>query len=318
MSKLLIHIGYHKTGTSWLQKEVFINSNEVFEPLTNRKDTGKSDLSIHFILDQERNQLSPYDFNKTKIKTSFAQNVLKKNTDGKVLVISNERLSGHIFSGGFDSKLIAHRIFNSFPNAKIFISVREQKALICSWYFQYLSTGGVKKLSSYLHQKDFRRPYFSPAHLKYTDLIEEYYSLFKKENVLVLPYELLAQCPEEYMLRLGDFLGRKINMDKSRFDIFHNKKKNYFVLHKFRWLNYFIFSNASNNFSSLKNAYLKLLAKKIQKLLIHLIPDRLSIRTKKEHQIYTEQLFRDTYSDSNKKLSKLIDIDLSQFGYYKQ
>jgi hypothetical protein len=317
MSELLIHIGYHKTGTSWLQKELFISSNEVFEPLTNRKDTGKSDLSIHFILDEERNQLSPYDFNKTKIKTNFAQNAFKKNADGKVFVISNERLSGHIFSGGFDSKLIAHRIFNSFPNAKIFISVRDQKALICSWYFQYLSAGGVKKLSIYLHQKDLRRPYFSPAHLKYTDLIEEYYSLFKKENVLVLPYELLAQRPEEYMLRLGDFLGRKINIDNSRFDVFHNKKKNYFVLHKFRWLNYFISSNATNNFSSLKSTYSKLLAKKIQNLLIHLIPDRLSIKTKKEHQIYTEQLFRDTYSDSNKKLSKLIDIDLFQFGYYK-
>ena len=31
---LLIHIGYHKTGTTWLQNELFIHENPVFEPFS--------------------------------------------------------------------------------------------------------------------------------------------------------------------------------------------------------------------------------------------------------------------------------------------
>ena len=47
----LIHIGYHKTATTWLQKKLFISGNEFFEPISNQPK-GQSSLSKHFILDE--------------------------------------------------------------------------------------------------------------------------------------------------------------------------------------------------------------------------------------------------------------------------
>ena len=56
---LLIHIGYHKTGTSWLQKKLFISSNKTFEPLS-KNSQGRSTLSWKFVFDEEGYIIHPF------------------------------------------------------------------------------------------------------------------------------------------------------------------------------------------------------------------------------------------------------------------
>jgi hypothetical protein len=111
-------LGYHKTGTTWLQKELFVEQSNIFSRLTNI-NTQKGELSITFFFGKDGYILSPFNENKEEIKIAFLKilNNNKKIKD-KVLVISNERLNGHFLSGGFDSKNIANRINSNFPKLK--------------------------------------------------------------------------------------------------------------------------------------------------------------------------------------------------------
>ena len=59
MNGCLIHIGYHKTGTTWLQKYVFNRSGTDFASLSNREDECSS-LAWHFIRTPEEQILSPF------------------------------------------------------------------------------------------------------------------------------------------------------------------------------------------------------------------------------------------------------------------
>ena len=194
MENLLIHIGYHKTATTWLQQKLFITESEVFEPMSMLRK-GHSSLAKHFFYDDEQYLLSPFEYNEARIQKEIES--IKGSNDKLILkipVISHERLSGNPHSSGFDAKKIASMLKSTFPKAKILIIVREQKSFILSNYFQYLSIGGTCNLNKYLNTKyDGKRPFFSPNHIKYLPLITEYYNLYGKNNVLVLPYEMFKR-----------------------------------------------------------------------------------------------------------------------------
>ena len=318
MQELLIHIGYHKTGTTWLQRELFVEQSNVFSRLTNI-DTKKGRLSYTFFLGNDGYILSPLDENKEEIKKALLEILnQKRNNNNKVLVISNERLCGHFTTGGFDSKVIANRINSNFPQAKILICVREQKSLILSSYFQYLSKGGILNIKKYLgiNIKDFRAPKFSPHHFNFNPLIKEYYSLFGKENVLVLPYEMFRITPKKFIQRIGEFVGKEIQIDDDRFKVKHNIKTNPFVLYNFRFLNVFKYSNSNNNYSSYCNRFTKFIASKIYNVINRVVPNRLNNKVKNKLTNYINHWVKDRYLKSNIELSKIIDIDLSKYGYH--
>ena len=81
MSKTtLIHIGLHKTGTTWLQNELFTPENKVFTPLYSR-DTlrGHSTLAENFIFDIDRDLLSSFDDNRDVIVNNLKTIINHKN-----------------------------------------------------------------------------------------------------------------------------------------------------------------------------------------------------------------------------------------------
>ena len=316
---LLIHIGYHKTGSTWLQNELFISENNVFEPLS-LKTAGRSALSWDFIKGQDGYLLSPFDSNKEVIKASVLQ-ILKQRRDrfSKVFVLSSERLSGQPSAGGFDASIIANRLCDIFPKAKILIVIREQRSYILSLYFQYLSkvSAGVLSLKRYLNIPYDRIPFFSPNNLNYKLLIEHYYELFGKENILVLPYELFKSDPRDYINKIGFFVNREIEIDESRFMVYHNPNKGNFVLYYFRYLNFFIKRTSLNYFSIFANKYSRYLAICLQSTLMLLTPKLIDKWFNKRVKKYIHNWVGDRYELSNSKLSQLINIDLSKYGYHK-
>ena len=63
-------------------------------------------------------------------------------------MVSFPRLSGHPYSGGYDSRMIADRVAEVFPEARILIVIREQRSMIVSTYKQYVNAGGEARLST--------------------------------------------------------------------------------------------------------------------------------------------------------------------------
>lgn len=150
-------------------------------------------------------------FNAEAVKTALEQHF----KPGRNL-ISDEALVGDFYRLKLmNSKIVADRLRQIFPGARIIVTIRNQYDFMESLYKQYLYRGGVKKFRAFVNYKngDFR-----PTHLRwnlsvdiamfdYLRLIEYYERLFGKENLLVVPYELLQTDPKLFIQTLFSWMG---------------------------------------------------------------------------------------------------------------
>ena len=318
MNPPLIHIGLHKTGTTWMQNELFTSENDIFEPLyIDNRLNGHSTLAEEFIFDSQRNLLSPFDLNTEVILNSYQNIIHHKPNSGKIFVMSHERLSGHPTSSGFDASVIADRIKKVFPESKILIVIREQVSNIASNYFQYLKEGGILGIHTYLNTLyDGRRPGFGINYFKYHHLIEGYQERFGKMNVLVLPYELLQQDKEQFMEHLGIFVGQKIESQKINLEKKHNIKNNHFVDYHFRFLNKYIKSSSSLNCSNSSRVYqAKKAALKFKKYANKCVSIKNNATVKKKIEEEVHDWAKNKFENYNTISDALIHVKLKEFGY---
>ncbi len=193
MKSPLIHIGYHKTASTWLQRQFF----------------SKQDDFAVLDFDKALYQIHPFQFEAQAqaIAQKYAEKLDAVDPE-KVPVLSNERLSGHPHSGGHDSKEIADRLAEVFPGARILIVIREQKSAILSSYYQYVKKGGLCSLAHYVGpRRDGHVPLFHPDHFCYDGLIAYYFGKFGRERVCVVSYELFRDEPELFLEALLQFTG---------------------------------------------------------------------------------------------------------------
>lgn len=195
--KTLIHIGMAKTATTTLQKGVFPhleNLNFLGVPgVTNELDKSLRTLCDvdDILLDQQ--QIA------AELSSAFDPKRLN--------VISHENFALYKST---DKGLIARRLKNVFPDARILILIRNQIDLIRSWYLQqaqgmaqanslisfdnWIKTGRTQTSASILDD------------LYYHDLISFYADLFGQKNVHVLCYEDMRHDLQNFSKALGDIL----------------------------------------------------------------------------------------------------------------
>jgi hypothetical protein len=205
----LLHIGYHKTGTTWLQNHLFVCEEAGF--CTPFKRQNEIPRLLVFP--------GPFSFDLQACRDYFSPKLNAAREKNLVPVLSAERFSGSPHAGGYDNKQTAERLAQVFPDAKILIVVREQNAMICSTYKQYVRVGGTASLRDYLDPPFYRTrlplrmPLFQFDYFCYHALVEYYRSLFDEDNVLVLPYELFRAQPQEFVGRITRFAGGKTGMN---------------------------------------------------------------------------------------------------------
>ena len=317
LDNILIHIGYGKTGTTWLQENLFNFDNPTFTNLST-KDKRQSTIASHFFIDKNNYPLSSFNDNKDEIQSAFDEIIdLHKNRKTNYWVISQERLVGTATHGAYDSRKNAVLLKKHFPKAKILIVIREQKKITQSLYFQYLNGGGTHKVLKFLKpkSKDLKTA-FSPNHFKFSYLIQEYYSLFGKENVLVLPYELFLKEPEKFIKSIGKFCNIEIDCSTLNFKSKVNVKSNNFILYYLRQFNTYTICSGSNNYKLFESPIFQALLAKGFRFLNHFIPKYLNRITIKKVKTEVEDFLGDYYEEDNKLLETLIDCDLKQYHYY--
>lgn len=212
--KLLIHIGFHKTGTTWLQENYFIKNPDIYKTVGNNV----KEFAYNFIYGRG-DYKNPFDFNGDKIKDRFTTffNSLDENDKNKVLIISDEDLCGHMWSGGVQARRIADDLRSVFPDAKILITIREQVNAIVSSYKHFIRAGGSCSIGQYLKTgNEFQVPLFNPLFFDYYSTVMYYQKIFGKQNVLCLAQELLSENKEEYIKNIQKFLN--IREEKKYFD----------------------------------------------------------------------------------------------------
>ncbi|MEX5730259.1 hypothetical protein Ga0609869_003612 [Rhodovulum iodosum] len=194
----LIHIGYHKTGTSFLQAAVFTDADRYCLPWGRQAGQAVE----WFVL------AHPQRFSGAAVRAAFDR--AAGDCGARVPVISHEALSGHPNNGVYYLDRVVGRLAETFPDARIMIGTREQKALLVSLYYQYVRRGGTLGIDAFL-PPEAPRPAFRPRvrldHFEYDLTLEAYATRFARENLLVMPMELLQRDPDAYIARLCGFLG---------------------------------------------------------------------------------------------------------------
>jgi hypothetical protein len=185
---VVFHIGYHKTASTWMRRAVFPNMPGVlFQP----RNHGPVAEAVRALMSAPAGDVA----------AGRLRDVLEEcaNGAGKPVVVSNEDLSRNLFGGGGSGLRNAHRLHAAAPEARILIVIRRQDEMARSIHAQYINLGGYGSLSRFL-AGETEGCRFDPGDLAYDELVERYLSLFGPSRVTVIPYELLAEDP-------GQFLG---------------------------------------------------------------------------------------------------------------
>ena len=187
MTAPIVHIGFHKTATSWFQQSVY--------PL----------LTSHRMIDRDLIRATFVDGDAFSFDPATARAALGLDAPGLPPLLCEEELSGILHIGAastFIAKDVATRVHAALPDAHIVIFVRAQVAAAASWYMQYLKEGGTASARRYFFPDDylfpgrlmhFKMARFDFAQLDYRGLVEHYDRVFGRERVHVYAYEDLRR-----------------------------------------------------------------------------------------------------------------------------
>lgn len=190
LAPVYIHIGYPKTGTTWLQVRAFpANPNIEFVP-TSRDSLFESVVTG-----------GPASADKEKL-TAIRENATKP------VLVSYESLAGEFIAGpnveqrAIRPDEIAQALKEVAPDARILITIREQRDMIESMYRHYIF-GGFSKSPVAAMDSDL----IAGDYLCYDIAIKRYENLFGRENVWVGLYEALNADAAGFLDDLYRFIG---------------------------------------------------------------------------------------------------------------
>jgi len=187
MSQTLIHIGYPKAGSTFLQKWFFTHPNIGFK----------------------HNALAGFD----NIKEMCEFTCENEPSYLKYFAVSSEMLSVWFKLDGvginpmlFDIKQYQRKIClllkQILPGSKLLVVTRGYEETLKSFYSEYIKYGGHYYFDDYL--KVFG-PMFE-EYLDYNYIIRLYEENFQKQNMLVIPFETLRDDPLEFIQQIEKFL----------------------------------------------------------------------------------------------------------------
>ena len=196
--QLLLHVGYHKTATSWMQQRLFRNEHG-YHQIARHQEVWDHVVSPHGLM-----------FDPDGMRDAIRDG-MSAMPPGMVPVISSEILSGHPFFGGMGSDDYARRLKAIAPNAKILITIRSQMRALTSIYMQYLFRGGTMSPELFFDgDPDLGFHGFRSEHFEYHRLIGLYQSLFGPDNVHVVTQEGLKADMDASMRGLAAFAGNRL------------------------------------------------------------------------------------------------------------
>lgn len=307
--QVYIHIGYPKNASTMLQTDIFPNLPGVVY-CGRRYGTERAFATV--ALDEAIRSISfedslRYDTDKVREQVAGALSEMVPD-DGRVL-ISWEAFTHNVADRG----VIAARLKDLFPGAKILFVIRNQLDSIESMYHFLVAQGGgninpaygrpsVRSLKAWLSdQEDFAYKSYLET-LKYDEMYALYARLFSAENVKVLLFEDMKQAPQDFLDELGEFLSVghiPVNLMQQR-----NARSSAAMGQAFKFRNWL----RSNGMSFAVPRFISIPAKKILSLMDgRFMLDRL---VNDEREILAAR-----YKQGNAELQDRIQKDLGKCGY---
>ncbi|MGB7056726.1 MAG: sulfotransferase [Geitlerinemataceae cyanobacterium] len=301
----LIHIGYPKAASTWLQQSLFNDERTGFYAPWGLPSYESIE---QFII------ANAFRFSAKDVRHKFETGLQEAAKLNLIPVISEEFLIGHQMEGKYWGKDVADRLHSTFPEARILIIIREQKSEILSSYRQYIRRGDAASLSRFLGVGETRKPGIGAIcqldYFEYDLAIEYYHQLFGAENVLVLPFEVLVKDTQAASKKIIEFAGAKGSLTSNPIP------KN--VGFKAGTL---MFRQQINGFcvppetpKSLR-AFPWRVGYKLSELVDRFLPQKYHDRAERYFRDFVAESVGTTFQDSNQRTSHLIGIDLAELGY---
>ena len=187
------HIGYGRSGSTWIQREIFKKNNK----------------NINFIRSREW-------LIKRAKKSSDLKNAYPNFKSNSVVLESEEGLIGDEFRDHYE---LAKKIYWINPKAKILICIRSQYSIIKSFYYLYIKKGGIDSFEEYLET------IINNKKFNYWKIYKTYVKKFGKKNIKIVFFEDLINEPNCFVTQINSWLGVK-TID-FKFDISRNKNQSY-------------------------------------------------------------------------------------------
>jgi len=185
--------------------------------------------------------------------------------------------------------------------------------MVLSMYRQYSNQGGQAPLRHFIgtgQEPMSFSPILRDGFLLFDRAVRFYQTLFGKENILVLPQEMLNTAPQDYLHRLGAFLGRDLvpapppgrdNPGLGLPAVRLNTVLNRLVLR--------------NPLTGHQNRIWTLKAKAVRGI-DKITPSAMKARMETHFCNEIQARYGDSFGDSNRRLSEMTGLPLQRFGYF--
>ena len=305
LEKPLIHIGFPKALSSWMQKSLF-----------------KPEQGFINVLDSLHTTIglidpTPFCFDES-VCIGYIEDALKKNTYKKSLVpvCSAEALIGNPYCGGFNAKQNADRIKQLFPDARILFIVREQRQLMRSLYKTMMVWGMPHTIKRLLNPRDTSlAPQFNLDFLRFNLATAYYQQLFGNDNVLVLPYELFIEDPDFFTRAILQHANcppteafkrlpwkKKINTNQPLINLYLQRLFNLLLSSPF-------------NYAGILESTENRVYKRIKRSKHNLFPPYTDNWLENDFSKKVNSVFDGQFVESNNHLQKITGLDLAKYGY---
>lgn len=303
---MLVHVGLHKTGTTWLQKQVLAQGHKAQFWHCDDRPLMRSALILP----------SYVFFDPDAAREAFSPVLSEAKEAGLPIVLSDEMLAGIPFHNRFGQGLVMERVKAVFPGAKVLITIREHVGLIHSAYGHYLRAGHTGSLEDFLAVPDASRgklfrSILDWGHYDYAKVFDFAECMFGEGGVMLAPMEWMTRDTPEFLARMESFTGnawpsynpqatsKKVNAawtEPARLFIRHANRlesKDARWRHKRgRW--------SANNMASRVSRW---------------TPKGMQTRMKQAALDYIRNEVGDYYAASNRELAQRIGVDLGKYGY---
>lgn len=203
---IILHIGLHKTSTTFLQKN--------FLKILIREDIEYNPPEIMSLL--ELIFVNSKNIKNNILKVKKIIELKKKKQKLKRIFISSERISQLFCTNNYEKNLTI--IKDIFPKAKIIIFLRYQPDWLLSCYKQSIQSGDCQSIENFLNYKNnkFKKAkgiYNSNGFLHtniykvdYTTLIEKYTKQYGEKNVHIFFFENLKKSKKKIFFEICKIL----------------------------------------------------------------------------------------------------------------
>jgi len=194
--EVYVHLGIHKTGSSFLQKVFFPHyTNEVCF-----LDRAKLASFKEYVLNED-----DFEFDKTKALKLFNE-ALGANQSCNKVVISDEEFYGNPYLAVLDRKRNFDRLCEIFGKSlKVILFLRNQENLLNSLYNQYVKTGGTASFKAFLNYKKYPLN-FRVSYLLYDKYVDYLIKSLGREKVKIYLYEEFMEDKSEVLSDMNKFI----------------------------------------------------------------------------------------------------------------